>query len=59
MLSNGAELSLQASGKFAALLKKFTITSDLEVVFIGGDSPRFGHEPAFIPPSPSVDQLNQ
>ena len=58
MLSNGAELSLQAAGKFEALLKKFTITSDLEIVFIGVDSPRFGHEPAFIPSSPSVEGLN-
>lgn len=29
-------------------------TRDLVVVFMGGDSPRLGHKPACIPPSPSV-----
>lgn len=54
MLANGAELCLQASAKLGVSGKKFTKTNDFDFVFIGDDSARFGHEPSFIPPFPSV-----
>jgi len=57
MSSKGPELSLQDLVTSGRSLKKFTRTSDLDVVFIDGDSARFGHEPTFIPPFPSANRI--
>lgn len=50
---------MQDADALGIVRKKFMRTSDLDFVFMGDDSARFGHEPGVIPPFPSENTVHK